>query len=220
MTDQSYTLFSMGSTMVGGLMPIPEDARKMGVRPAWMGYIGVDDVDAYAARVKAAGGAVHRAPQDIPGVGRFAVVGDPTGAGFILFRGSSEQAPTPPAPGTPGHIGWHELHAGDGPAAFAFYSSLFGWTKTEAMDMGPTGVYQMFATGGETVGGMMTKAPEVPMPFWLNYFNVEAIDAAIERIKQHGGQISNGPMEVPGGLWIVQALDPQGAMFALVAPKR
>ena len=77
--------------------------------------------------------------------------------------------------------------------------------------MGPMGVYQMFATGGETVGGMMTKAPEIPMPFWLYYFNVEAIDAAIERIKQHGGQISNGPMEVPGGLWIVQALDPRRA---------
>ena len=109
MTDQSYTLFSMGATMVGGLMPIPEDARKMRVRPAWMGYIGVDDVDAYAARVKAAGGAVHRAPQDIPGVGPLrGGRGDPTGAGFILFTPvPSEQAPTPPAPGTPGHIGWH-----------------------------------------------------------------------------------------------------------------
>src|SRR6516225_2332691 len=54
MTDRSYTLLSMGSTMVGGLMPIPEDAAKAGVRPTWMGYIGVDDVDVYAKRVKAA----------------------------------------------------------------------------------------------------------------------------------------------------------------------
>ena len=48
MPDRSYTLLSAGSTMVGGLMPIPEQARKAGVRPAWMGYIGVDDVDVYA----------------------------------------------------------------------------------------------------------------------------------------------------------------------------
>jgi len=111
MTDRSYTLLCVGSTMVGGLMPIPEDARRAGVRPAWMGYIAVDDVDVYAKRVKSAGGAIHRAPEDIPGVGRFAVVGDPHGAGFMLFKGTSDEAPVPAPAGTPGHIGWRELHA-------------------------------------------------------------------------------------------------------------
>ena len=163
-------------------MPIPESARAMGARPAWMGYVGVDDVDGYATRVKAARGTVHRPPEDIPGIGRFAVVADPDGAAFILFKGTSGEAPTPAAQGTPGHIGWHELHATDREGAFAFYSSLFGWTKTEAMDMGPMGVYQMFATGGATVGGMMTKAPEMPVPCWLYYFNVDAIDAAVTRV--------------------------------------
>jgi uncharacterized protein len=100
MADSSYTLFSVGATMVAGLMPIPEEARKSGARPCWTGYIAVDDVDAYATRVKEAGGSVHRAPADIPGVGRFAVVADPHGAVFTLFRGSSEQAPEPAAPGT------------------------------------------------------------------------------------------------------------------------
>jgi uncharacterized protein len=138
-TDRSYTLFSAGPAMAAGLMPIPEDARKAGVRPCWTGYIAVDDVDAYAARVKAAGGAIHRAPEDIPGVGRFAVAADPHGAVFNLF--SVPDGPESPqiAPGTPGHVGWHELHAGDGVSAFAFYSGLFGWTKAEAMDMGPDG---------------------------------------------------------------------------------
>ena len=192
----------------------------MGVGPRWMGYVAVDDVDAYAARVKAAGGSVHRAPDDIPGVGRFAVVADPHGAGFILFRGSSEPQSPPAAPGTPGHIGWHELHAGDGESAFAFYSGLFGWTKAEAMDMGPMGVYQIFATDGAPVGGMMTKMPETPAPFWLYYFNVDALDAAMARATKGGAKIANGPMEVPGGRWIVQCLDPQGAMFAMLAPKR
>ena len=92
MTDRSYTLFSAGPAMVGGLMPIPEDARK-GARPCWTGYIAVDDVDAYAARVKAAGGAIHRAPEDIPGVGRFAVAADPHGAVFILFKARATRSP-------------------------------------------------------------------------------------------------------------------------------
>lgn len=215
MPGPTYMLLSVGETMVGGLMPIPEHAA--GALPTWMGYVGVDDVDAYSEKVKAAGGAIHRAAQDIPNIGRFAVVADPQGASFILFRGMGD-APAPVALGTPGHIGWHELQAVDVDSAFAFYSGIFGWTRTEAMDMGAMGTYQMFATGGDTVGGMMKKMPEVPAPFWLYYFNVSGIDAAAERVKQAGGQVIHGPIEVPG-TWIVQCLDPQGAMFAMSGPK-
>jgi len=219
-TDRSYTLFSAGSAMAAGLMPIPEEARAMGIRPCWTGYIAVDDVDAHAARVKAAGGAIHRAPEDIPGVGRFAVAADPHGAVFNLFKGARDEEPEPVLPGTPGHVGWHELHAGDGESAFAFYSGLFGWTKAEAMDMGPNGVYQIFAIAGAQAGGMMTKMPQTPAPFWLYYFNVDALDAAITRVKDAGGQIIIDPMQVPGPMWIVHCLDPKGAMFAMVGPKR
>ena len=219
MIGRSYTLFSAGPMMVGGLMPIPEEAHAMGARPAWNGYVLVDDADVYSERVKAAGGAIHRAPEDIPGVGRFSVAADPHGAVFILFEGASDEERVPAAPGTPGHVGWHELHAGDLESAFAFYSGLFGWTKGEAISMGPMGVYQTFATGGAPCGGMMTKTPETPAPFWLYYFNVDAVEAAMARVKDAGGQIIHGPMQVPGGSWIAHCLDPQGAIFAMVGPK-
>ena len=221
MADRSYTIFSMGPTTVGGLMPITAEARAMGVPPCWTGYVAVDDVDACAKRVKKAGGAVHRAPEDIPGVGRFAVVADPHGAVFIIMKGTSEQEPPAAAePGTPGHVGWRELHAGDRAGAFAFYAGLFGWTKAEAVDMGPMGIYQTFATGGAPCGGMVTKTPDTPAPFWLYYFNVDALDAALARVKDAGGKIANGPNQVPTGQWIAQCLDPQGAMFAMLASKR
>jgi uncharacterized protein len=219
MPDAAYTLLSVGSTMVGGLMPIPPDARAHGARPCWSGYIGVDDVDAMAARVTAAGGAIHRAPQDITGVGRFAVAADPHGASFILFHGNSEPPQPPHAPDAPGFVGWHELHAGDLESDFAFYAGLFGWTKAEAVDMGAMGVYQTFATGGAPIGGMMTKTPATPAPHWLYYFNVEDIEAAKERAVKGGGQILLGPQQVPGGSFILQCRDPQGAMFAMVGPK-
>jgi uncharacterized protein len=215
-----YTIVSVGSTMVGGIMAIPAPAAAMGARPAWLGYIGVDDVDAKTEKVKAAGGRQFVAPTDIPGVGRFSCVCDPQGAVFMLFKGNGEPDQAPPAPGTPGHIGWRELHAGEGVSAWEFYASQFGWTKGEAMDMGPMGVYQIFASGDASVGGMMTKTPETPMPHWLYYINVDAIDAAIARVNEAGGKVINGPMEVPGGMWIVQGMDPQGAVFALLAPKR
>jgi predicted enzyme related to lactoylglutathione lyase len=69
-------------------------------------------------------------------------------------------------------------------------------------------------------GGMMDKPAEAPISAWAFYVNVDGIDAATERIKANGGQVLMGPHEVPGGSWIVQALDPQGANFALVSPKR
>ncbi len=219
MNSQKYTLLKAGENMVGGLMPIPEDAAKLGVRPAWMGYIAVNDVKGYADKVKAAGGAIYRPPTEIPNVGTFAVAADPSGAGFLLFKGDRDQAPTQD-PTKPGHIGWHELHGVDPEESFAFYSGLFGWTKGEAMDMGSMGTYQIFNTKGQQAGGMMKKMAQEPAPHWLYYITVDAIDAAQDRVKSAGGQVINGPMQVPGGSWIINGLDPQGAMFALVAPKK
>lgn len=220
MPDMIYTLLTAGEAQIGGLMPIPKAAADMGARPGWIGYVAVGDVDVATGQVKQDGGAVYRAPDNIPGVGRFAIVADPQGAAFALFKGAGEPDAPPPAPDTPGHIGWHELHTSDREAAVAFYAKQFGWTKSDALDMGPMGVYQLFAWNGETIGGMMTKM-EASMPsFWLYYFNVDDIDAAEARVKAAGGQVANGPQQVPGGSWILQAFDPQGAMFALVGPRR
>jgi len=66
---------------------------------------------------------------------------------------------------------------------------------------------------------MMTKPSQAPMAFWGYYIIVEGgAQAAAERIKANGGTVAHGPAQVPGGSWIVQGLDPQGAMFALVSP--
>lgn len=215
-----YSLFTVEGRGVAGLMHIPEDARKAGVPPCWTGYVEVDDVDATAKRISQEGGQVRRGPIEVPGIIRFAVVADPQGAVVIVAKGLSENAPPELPAGTRGTVGWRELYAADLQSAFAFYEKLFGWTKGESYDMGPAGTYQLFATGGDPAGGMMTKPPQVPAPFWMYYFNVEGIDAATARVSKGGGQILLGPTEVPGGQWIVNCRDPQGAAFALVAPKR
>lgn len=217
MSDHGYTLCSAGGTLVAGMMTTPEEARAKGVPPCWSGYIAVDDVEAYAQRVVDAGGRLERAADDIPGVGRFAVVADPQGAVFILFKGASE-APAAVAPSAPGSVGWRELHARDGASALDFYADLFGWAQARSIDMGPLGAYRIFTIDGADAGGVMTKTPDSPKAFWLYYFGVDDIEAAAGRVAKGGGQVVHGPMQVPGGGSILQCLDPQGAMFALFAP--
>jgi uncharacterized protein len=211
-----YTLLATKEGPVAGAMTMPDAARADGGGPVWMGHVAVDDVDAYAAKVVKAGGTIHRPPTDIPGVGRFAVVADPQGAVFLLFKGNGAPPPTA-GPEKPGYFGWHELMAADGPTAFDFYAGLFGWTKSQAIDMGEMGVYQLFAADGQDIGGMMTKPAAAPRPYWSYYIQVDSANAAIARLKAGGGAVVNGPHQVPGGLWTVQAQDPQGGMFALVS---
>jgi hypothetical protein len=216
-----YTLFSVGDLATAGLMQLTPQMLQDGVKPGWAGFIGVDDVDAYAKRVEQAGGKLHFPPQDIPTIGRFASVEDPQGAAFLLFKGSLESAPPRPAAETPGTVGWNELSANNEQSAWPFYSKLFGWTVDSTMDMGPQGIYRIFKNGGDRMGAMMTRDPKnSPVPFWLFYFAVENIDAAANRIKEKNGQILMGPHQVPGDQWIILGLDPQGAMFALVGPKK
>jgi len=212
-----YTLLTVGTAPAAGLMAIPPDAAAMGARPGWIGYVGVESVDAAAAKVRELGGAVYKAPTDIPGVGRFAVVADPHGAVLALFKSQTPAAGAPPAPDAVGHAGWRELFAGDLAPAFDFYAKLFGWTKAEAIDMGPMGVYQLFAHDGVPIGGMMNKPAQAPKPYWNYYFNVDSVAAALERVKRGGGDILLAPTQVPGGSWIIQGLDPQKGMFALVS---
>jgi uncharacterized protein len=211
--DFTYALFTAGRILVGGLMDLPADARKMGAMARWVGYVGVDDVDVTADRLRRLGGAVYVPPTDT-NIGRISVVADPQTATLALVKGLKLGQAQPAEPGKPGRVGWHELLAADREKAFAFYGELFGWQKAEA-EVGPRDIYQMFSAGGQTIGGMFTKRATEQVPFWLYYFNVGDLDEAMERVKNGGGQIFEGPLELPDGSWIARCRDPQGAAFAL-----
>jgi predicted enzyme related to lactoylglutathione lyase len=213
-----YRQWSIRGATVAGAMAIPEDAAANGMRPLWLGYLNVADVDASVAQIVGAGGASHMPPWDIPGVGRIAMVADPQGAAFYVMAPIGEGTSPSFMPGQPGHGGWNELHSSDWRASLDFYGRQFGWERSEAVDMGPLGTYQLFNAGGDAIGGMMNSAAS-PRPMWLYYFNVDDIHAAKARVESAGGVVLNGPHEVPGGDWVVHAQDPQGAMFALVAAK-
>jgi uncharacterized protein len=211
--DLAYTLFTAGKAPVGGLMDLPVQARKKGAMPRWVGYVAVDDVDAVARRFKRLGGAVYVPPTDT-NIGRISVVADPQTATLALVKGLKPGPRQTAGLGEAGHVGWHELLADDWKKAFAFYGELFGWQKA-IHEIGSSEKYQLFSAGGQTLGGMFTKRPMEPFPFWLYYFNVDDVDAAMERVKTGGGQIFEGPLELPDGGWVARCRDPQGAAFAL-----
>ena len=209
-----YTTFNIDGVGMAGMLNIPGHS-------AWVGYISVDDVDAHIEKIVEAGGKLCQPATDVPGMLRFAPMTDPQGTPIVVFT-SNPNMPSPkrPEPPTPGTIGWHELVTTDIDAGFDFYNKLFGWTKLNDMDMGPMGVYRIFDEGDKKPmgdGGMMNKPPQDPTPHWNFYFHVDSIKAAIKRIEAGGGKIINGPMQVPGNAWIVQGIDPWGAMFSLVS---
>nr|WP_253949175.1 VOC family protein [Mangrovicoccus sp. HB161399] len=118
-----------------------------------------------------------------------------------------------------GHCAWNELRAPDPAAALAFYAAIFGWEVAERMDMGPEGFYEMLRNPPQTsLLGAAMAAGDLP-PGWIFYFRVPDIGAAAERIAATGGKVIFGPMEVPGGEFVLNGLDPQGARFALVGKK-
>jgi len=209
-----YTMWTWGESQMGGVMELPQEARDMGAQPYWLAYIGTPDVDATAARAQELGATIMMPPTDIPSVGRFAILEDPQGASLAVFTPNQEARPET-APGL-GDFSWHELATTDSTAVWDFYSDLFGWEKTTAMDMGPDGVYQMFGLNGLVYGGIYNRKEGTPgPPAWLHYIRVEDVHQASERTKEHGGQIVTGPMEVPGNDWIAVGIDPQGASFAV-----
>jgi uncharacterized protein len=216
--DMPYILFVAGERAVGGLMPLPDEATRQGTLPRWLGHVQVDDVDAAARQVATLGGEVHIPPTNVGDVGRFAVVADTQKAVFVLASWGQPWTEPDSELRANGRVGWHELFADDCDRALEFYSDLLGWRKTISRS-NDLGTYQLFASRGQTVGGILTKPPTLPAPFWLHYFNVGDIDAAASRVTAGGGQIVGGPTQAPDGSWTVKCTDPQDAIFALIGKR-
>ncbi|MCO4764175.1 MAG: VOC family protein [Myxococcales bacterium] len=214
--EAGYDMWTAGETPIGGANPLPQAAIDVGAPPHWIGYVAVTDLDAILAKATELGGTVLGEPIAMDGVGRFAIVRDPQGAVLSAFQPAGD-ATAPDGDVPMGQFSWHELATTDWEAGRDFYAQLFGWIDSDSMEMEPGSIYQMYKAPGMTfaLGGMYNKAPEVPMPSWLYYIKVPDLEASLATVSKLGGNVINGPMEVPGGSRAAQCMDPQGAMFAL-----
>ena len=216
--DNPYEMWTAGGEPFAGLMPLTDEMKAMGAPPHWLPYVEVKNAAESLARATGLGAKVVWGPETIPQVGVLAVMADPQGAIIAILQPvmASEGFDGTPVLGKPS---WHELLTTDYEAAFKFYSAVFGWTKLEAMDVGGGMMYQMFSagTGNKPAGGMYNRGgpmAKVP-PNWMLYMSVRDARSAVGAINRGGGKVINGPMQPPGGDWIVMATDPQGVAFAV-----
>jgi uncharacterized protein len=212
--DPAYTVCHADAGPVAGIMEIPSDLPSE-VPSHWLQYIGTRDVDSTAQAAVRAGGSIVKAPSDMQGAGRYAVLKDPQGAVFAIIDPENAK---PEAAGAPplGAFSWHELATSDNEAAFAFYSGLFGWDAIQRMDMGPLGVYLIFGENGVQRGGIYIKPAENPgPPSWLPYVHVPNADEGYAVALSKGAKGTVPPMDVPNGGRIANVIDPAGASFAV-----
>jgi predicted enzyme related to lactoylglutathione lyase len=220
--DPAYTVCHADAGPAAGIMEMPSDLSPE-VPSHWLQYIGTRDVDGTAQAAVRAGGSIMKAPSDMQGAGRYALIRDPQGAIFAIIDPENAK---PDAAGAPplGAFSWHELATSDNEAAFAFYSGLFGWDAMQRMDMGPLGVYLIFGENGVQRGGIFIKPAENPgPPSWLPYVHIPNADEAYAVALSKGAKGTVPPMDVPGGGRIANVIDPSGASFAVhsmpAAPK-
>lgn len=214
-SPEPYTILLNGQRPLGGVMALPAEARAAGAPPAWIAYVSTPDADETVEDAKARGAQVMHGPMDLPTVGRVAIISDPQGAAVAVFTPESD-TPGQGGPPVSGDFSWHELATTDPDAAWAFYTELFDWKSAGDFDMGEMGAYRMFGQDEMPYGGIYIKPADMPAPsHWLLYIKVSDLEAALDRVRAGGGQVVNGPMEVPGGDHVAQCMDPQGAMFAL-----
>ena len=213
-----YRMIDTGDQdFVGGMMPLTAEMQAGGAKPAWLFYLGVDDVDATAEKIAAKGGGIHMAPFDVPDIGRMAMVADPQGNPFYIMRGSSDETSTAYARMGMGKCNWNELATSDQAAGNAFYADVFGWDYPDKMPMGDMGDYVFVSVRDTTIGATM-KVQAAGPPGWQFYFRAPDIEMAAAQIKRSGGTVMQEPMEVPGGDRVLVATDPEGLRFGVAAP--
>ena len=208
----------------GGVLTLTPGMADQGVRPAWLIYFDVDDVDLAVARAQEMWAQVFMPPMSMEGVGRMAMIADPQGASLYLMD------PTPPPdnpdaqsdvfdPDKAAHCRWNELMTHDEGAARTFYGGLFGWQADHAMDTPGEGTYRIIEANGAAIGGISDMRPPGWPVAWMPYFGVADIDAAKDAIGREGGSVFHGPQAVPGGEFVLIATDPAGANVGFVGPK-
>lgn len=212
-----YVMLSKEGKGVGALYELFEEQKEQGVRPHWLPYVSVEDMDATVEKATALGAEVLSPAMDVYDYGRMAVLKDPTGATIALWQ--PQQHHGVDLLTASGSNCWNELATTDREAAVAFYTALFGW-GTQEQDMGEAGTYTIFTRGDAMAGGMMQMSDEwgEAPSHWMTYIAVDDCDATAEKVNALGGKVCVPPTDIPDVGRFAVLDDPQGAAFSILKP--
>jgi predicted enzyme related to lactoylglutathione lyase len=179
--------------------------------PHWNCYVTVESADRSAERAGELGATIAAAPFDVMDVGRMAVIVDSVGAALCLWEPKTHIGAS--LVNAPGAMTWNDLITPDPGESARFYGELFGWATDEVE--GGNG-YRVISNGGRSNGGMMPLDPRMGStpPNWMPYFGHEDVERLVTEVAGWGGQVFNGPMQMPQGKIAVLG-DPQNAAFAV-----
>jgi uncharacterized protein len=211
--DGGYVIFNLDGLPVAGAGPLMSDGQPS----VWTTYFAVDNTDAAAGRIEAAGGKMLMEPFDVTDTGRMAIFLDNDGAALGIWQklqfmgaGIADQ---------PGALVWNELMSRDTEGAKEFYRNAFGLGYRTSEANGDADAYTEFICDGRAVAGMMSMAsgqfpPELPA-HWLVYFGTTDCDATVAKVVELGGRMSMPPTTIPVGRFAI-VTDPHGAPFAVI----
>lgn len=205
----AYTMFRLDGKDVAACFEQGD-----GAPPHWNSYVTVEDVDGALAMAAELGGSVLMPAGDVEGIGRMAVISDPTGAPLALWEPHGHVGAG--LVNSPGALCWNDLGTTDVDAAMAFHGGLFGWTFDQRLDEDP--LRYMRIRNADTENGSIHLQGEDERgtpPHWDVYFATSDLDGMNSRLTELGGRVLVPPLEVPAGGRVSVAVDPQGAAFGL-----
>lgn len=208
-----YSQFLLDGRPIGGLMP---EVPGMTGDPTWAVYLAVPDAEAVAERAVAHGGTVVVPPMALPGLGSSVVVADGAGMAHCGWQaGPFAGFDTGERHGDPI---WFEGYAKDFTTASDFLRDVFAWQPQLQSD---TDEFR-YATNGEpeqAAVGLMDASGwgDDLRPAWTAYVKVDDMDAAVARVGELGGSVTQGPDETPYGL-LTEIADPGGQQLRIMVP--
>ena len=227
LSDQNgVDVYALANIETGNPAAVSEQSDQdieSGVRPSWGVYVRVDDIVDVVLRVEDLGGAIIQSLTKIGEYGISAVVSDPTG-GTLVFWEAFISGPT--VLREHGAMQWCELMSTDPESAAAFYRSLLDVT-TNAMEM-PDGSYNYIINTQDgpvfSISALSGLSDDLIVraggTMWVTYFNVDDVDAAVDRAVKHGAELPDPPWDVPGIGRMAWIYDPQGALLGLITPPK
>ena len=185
---------------------------------SWTVHLMTDDIDRTVEDARKNGGQVFVEPMAVGDNGRFAMIGDPGQAGIGAWEPASVKGFE--IRNEPGAAAWFELHTRAYDKSVAFYRDVFGW-DTHTMSDTPEFRYTTQGEGDNSLAGIYESSDlaEGEPAAWTVYFDVEDVDAALEKIVELGGTIERPGEDTPYGR-LAAATDPTGTRFKLIQTER